>query len=192
MHYWSKFGDSNLNKWKVIVRTSSKWGKIRLSSYIWPWRSKSITPKNYRHLNQGVLRLSSKFSDSSVNGWWVIVRTSKWLIHTHRHTDKHTDAGDYNTRRPKLASGKKLNICSWWSGDTGRLCSDRSIFTMLHRANNTESFSLLWCYHMMTLLWHAHLQGPGPLTNLSLDNLAGKLQTTFSNAFSSMGMSKFR
>ena len=27
--------------------------------------------------------------------------------HTHRHTDRHTDAGDDNTRRPKLASGKK-------------------------------------------------------------------------------------
>ena len=108
MHFWSTFGDSNLNEWKVIVRTSSKWGEFRLSSKIWPWRSQSITPKNNRHLNQGVLRLSSKFGDSSVNGWWVIVRTSKWLIHTqtHGHTGRHTDAGDDNTRRPKLASGK--------------------------------------------------------------------------------------
>ena len=89
MHFWSKFGDSNLNARKVIVRTSSKWGKIRLSSLIWPWRSRSITPKNNRQLNQGVLRLSSKFGDSSVNDWWVIVRTSKWLIHT--HTDTRTD-----------------------------------------------------------------------------------------------------
>ena len=40
-----------------------------------------------------------------MNGWWVIVRTSKWLIHTRTHG--HTDAGDDNTRRPKLASGKK-------------------------------------------------------------------------------------
>ena len=28
--------------------------------------------------------------------------------HTHGHTDRHTDAGDDNTRRPKLASGKKV------------------------------------------------------------------------------------
>ena len=27
----------------------------------------------------------------------------------HTHTDTHTDAGDDNTRRPKLASGKKRN-----------------------------------------------------------------------------------
>ena len=26
------------------MRTSSKWDKIRLSSYIWPWTSRSITP----------------------------------------------------------------------------------------------------------------------------------------------------
>ena len=87
MHFWSKFGDSNLNEWKVIVRTSSKWGKIRLLSYIWPCRSRSITPKNNRHLNQGVLRLSSKCGDSSVNGWWVIVRTS---IDTHTQTHGQT------------------------------------------------------------------------------------------------------
>ena len=35
-----------------------------------------------------------------------------WYTHTHTHTRTHrpTDAGDDNTRRPKLASGKK---CSW-------------------------------------------------------------------------------
>ena len=26
--------------------------------------------------------------------------------HTHTHTGRHTDVGDDNTRRPKLASGK--------------------------------------------------------------------------------------
>ena len=72
----------------VIVRTSSKWGKIRLSSYIWPWSSGSITPQNYRLLNQGVLQLCFKFGDSSLNGWWVIVRTSKWLTHTHWQTHR--------------------------------------------------------------------------------------------------------
>ena len=43
----------------------------------------------------------SKYGDSSLNGLWVILRT-------HGHTDRHTDAGDDNTRRPKLASGKKV------------------------------------------------------------------------------------
>ena len=65
--------------------------------------SRSIIPKNNRDLNQGLLHLCSKFGDSSLNEWWVIVRTSPWLIHTHGHTD----AGNDNTRKPKLASGKK-------------------------------------------------------------------------------------
>ena len=47
----------------------------------------------------------------SLNGSRVIAWTSKWLTHrlTHKHTrtHTHTDAGDDNTRRPKLASGKK-------------------------------------------------------------------------------------
>ena len=39
------------------------------------------------------------------------MRTSSWLIHTHTRTHRPTDAGDDNTRRPKLASGKKqMNI----------------------------------------------------------------------------------
>ena len=108
MHFWSTFGDSNLNGRQVFVWTSSKWGKIRLSSAISHLRSRSITPKNIKHRNQGVLYLWSKFGDSSLNGWWVIVQTDKWLIHihTHGHNDRLTDAGDDNTRRPKLASGE--------------------------------------------------------------------------------------
>ena len=31
-HFWSKFGDPNLNGWWVMVRTSSKWGKFWLWS----------------------------------------------------------------------------------------------------------------------------------------------------------------
>ena len=41
-----------------------------------------------------------KLGEPSLNGWRVIVRTSKsW--HTDRQTDTHTDAGNDNTRRPK-------------------------------------------------------------------------------------------
>ena len=32
MHFRSKFSDSSLNGWWVMVRKSSKWGKIWLSS----------------------------------------------------------------------------------------------------------------------------------------------------------------
>ena len=33
-------------------------------------------------------------------------RADKQVIDTHTHTDRYTDRGDDNTRRPKLASGK--------------------------------------------------------------------------------------
>ena len=74
---------------------------------IWPWSSRSINPQNNRDLNQGVLLFWSKFGDSSFNRWQVIARTSKWLPQTQTHTQ--TDAGNYNTRRPKLALGKNDN-----------------------------------------------------------------------------------
>ena len=72
-----------------------------------------VAAKNNRDPNQGVLHLWSKFGDPSLNGWWVIVRTSLWLIHTHTHTHRPTDAGDDNTRRPKLASGKNYKKCKY-------------------------------------------------------------------------------
>ena len=76
---------------------------------IWPWRSRSISPQNNRDLNQGPLHLWSKFGDPSLNGSRVIARTRKWL--THRQTNTHTDAGNDNTRKPKLASGNKTYEC---------------------------------------------------------------------------------
>ena len=98
LHLWSKFGGPSSNRWWVIARTNSKWGKFLL------WRLISITPQNNRELNQGLLYLWSKFSDPSWKGWWVIARTSLWL--THGQTHRQTDAGNDNTQRPKLASGK--------------------------------------------------------------------------------------
>ena len=58
----------------------------------------SIIPKNNRDLNQGLLHLCSKFGASSLNERWVIVRTSPWLIHTHKdtRTHGHTYAGNDN------------------------------------------------------------------------------------------------
>ena len=105
----------------VMVRKSSKWGKIWLSSSILPWRSRSIIPKNNRDLNQGVLHLWSKFADPSLNERWVIVRTSSWLTHTLTH--RPTDAADDNTRRPKLASGKNLKFTGSWLHSAVQCCS---------------------------------------------------------------------
>ena len=92
MHFWHKFGNTDFNGWWLITRTSSKWGKFWLWSSIWPWSSRSIVPKNNRDLNQGLLHLWSQFGDSSLNGWWIIARTSSWLTDTQTHTHIHTQA----------------------------------------------------------------------------------------------------
>ena len=104
VHFCSKFGNYNFNRWWVMAWTSSKWGKFWLRSSIWPWRSKSIVPQNNRDLKQGLLHLWSKFGDPSLNGWWVILWTN---LVTDGLTDGRTDAGNDNTRRPKLASGNE-------------------------------------------------------------------------------------
>ena len=72
------------------MRTSSKWGKFLLLSSLWPWSSLSIVPKNNRDLNPGLLHFWSKFGNSSLNGWWVIARTSSWLTDTQTHKRIHT------------------------------------------------------------------------------------------------------
>ena len=92
MHFWPKFGNTDFNWWWLFARTSSKWGKFWLLSSIWPWSSRSIVPQNNRDLNQGLFHLWSKFGDSSLNGWWVIARTSWWLTDRHTHTHTHTQA----------------------------------------------------------------------------------------------------
>ena len=50
----------------------------------------SIAPEHNRARNQGLSHLWSKFSDPSLNGWWIIARTSSWLTDTQTHT--HTQA----------------------------------------------------------------------------------------------------
>ena len=96
-----------------MARTSSTWGKFWLWSSIWPWRSRSNIPQNNRDLNQGLLHLWCKFGDPSWKGWWVIAWTSSWL--THGRTHRQTDAGNDNTWRPKLASGKNTLFWELWN-----------------------------------------------------------------------------
>ena len=67
------------------------------------------TPEN-RYVRQGVLHFWSKFGDSSLNGWHIIARTTPGLTNTHGNTHTQTDADEYNTRRPKLASDKKNQL----------------------------------------------------------------------------------
>ena len=85
----------------------------------------SITPQNNKDLNQVPLHLWSKFGDPSLNGWWVIARTSSWLrhgrtdghTHTHRQMQATTISEGQSWPRVKMVfrvelftiSNKKLN-----------------------------------------------------------------------------------
>ena len=92
MHFGPNLVPS-LNGRQVIVWTSSKWGKIWLSSWIWPWKSRSITPKNNRDLNQSVFQI-----------WWFqfgrvtsyhtdkLVTDTQTDWHTRAHTHTQTQA----------------------------------------------------------------------------------------------------
>ena len=127
MHFWPKFGNTDFNWWWLFARTSSKWGQFWLLSSIWPWSSRSIVPQNNRDFNQGLFHLWSKFGDSSLNGWWVIARTSWWLTdrHTHTHTHTHTQATTIpegqNWPRVKIQYGHQVAILKVTSLEINRL-----------------------------------------------------------------------
>ena len=117
MHFCSKFGNCNFNWWWVMAWTTWKWGKFWLWSSISPWRSWSIVPQNNKALNQGLLHLWSKCGDPSLNGWWIITRTSSWLTdtRTHTHTQATTIPEGENWPRVKMhlkmSSGKWQTFC---------------------------------------------------------------------------------
>ena len=112
-------------------------------------------PPNNRDLNQGLLHLWSKFGDPSLNGSQVIARTSKWLTHrqTDRHTHTHTDAGNDNTGRPKLASGKNPYIWSISLLHVAYLLPDAAShnWTYSHTAALSTELSL---FIQMYFSWH--------------------------------------
>ena len=92
MHFWSKFGDSSLNGWQVIVRTTSKWCKIRLSSLIWPLTGEE--------LSRG--------------------QTRDW--HTDRQTEIHTHTQRQATTIPKGQNWPRVinQVIQLWPGITCR------------------------------------------------------------------------
>ena len=106
MHFWPKFGNTDFNWWWLFARTSSKWGKFWLLSSIWHWSSRSIVPKIIGILTK-VFYISGP---NLVILAWVVDellhgQADDWRTDTRTHT--HTHTGNDNTRRPKLASGKK-------------------------------------------------------------------------------------
>ena len=127
--------------WWQLVVTSSKWGKFLLWRYIWPWRSRSITRQNNRDLNRDLLHLWSKFGDPSLKPWWAIARTNFVMD---GWTEGRTDAGNDNTRRPILASGKK-GLILLKIGVTNRNIANMSRQTpILRHLVSICEMSLMW------------------------------------------------
>ena len=122
----------------------SKWGKFWLLRSIWTWRSKSIAQQNNMYLNQGLLHLWSKFVDPSLNGWFIIVRTSSWLTDTRTHTH----AGNDNTRRPKLAAGKNCLNCVFILS----IIDDGYVF-LSSRTTFFRSSSYVWSWEIKPILF---------------------------------------
>ena len=91
----------------------SEWGKFWILSSIWPWRSMSIAPKN--SLSQGLLHLWSKFGDPSLEGWWIISRTSPWLTDTRTQAHTHTQATTIPEGQnwPRLKTHWELYVVRW-------------------------------------------------------------------------------
>ena len=108
LHLWSEFAGPSLNGWRVTVRTSSKWGKFGLYSYIWPWRPRSIAPQNNRDLNH-LNHLN--ISDPNLV---ILACTCHELLHgqpsdwqTDRQTDRHTHTFRRRQRQyPKTKTGR--------------------------------------------------------------------------------------
>ena len=77
-------GLTNIYKRRVSLniykKGANKFGrKNKFQDWKWKWRSKPIKSKISRDLDSAKMHFRSKFADSSLNGWWVMVWTSsKW------------------------------------------------------------------------------------------------------------------
>ena len=76
-------------------------------------------------------------------------RTDKQVIdtHTYGHTERHTDAGDDYTRRPKLASGKKVRQTDGQMENTICRAGWSQLKTIGHLFYATSSFM----HHFITI-----------------------------------------
>ena len=80
------------------------------------------------------------FGDPSLDGWWVIARTNLLM-------DGRTDgrnAGNNNTRRPILASGKIVH--NWTIQDDKKTKQTSHKFLIKHHGNKCNTMITLWFY----------------------------------------------
>ena len=104
MHFRSKFGDSSLNGWWIMVRTSSKFDFQVKFDLDLQGRSSSKTNETYAYLfriSGPNLVILTWMSDELSCG-----QARSWYTHSHTRIHRPTDAADDSTWRPKLALGK--------------------------------------------------------------------------------------
>ena len=109
LHLGSKFGCPSLNGWWVMVRTSSKWGKFGFNLIFGLEGQGWLLHKTIGTLTQLLCTVGPNLVILAWRGPELSRRqASDWHTdwHTQRHRHRHTDAGNDNTRRPELASGK--------------------------------------------------------------------------------------
>ena len=120
MHFWSKFGKPHFIWFWLIARTNSQaQNGVNLDFQAqFDLEDHCQSP----HKTIGILIKVFYISDPNlVILAWTVDELSHGQAHdwrTHRHTHIHTHAGNDNTRRPKLASGKKdvwckFSVVSW-------------------------------------------------------------------------------
>ena len=81
LHLWSEFGDHSLNRTghELWCRQTQKGVNLEFYVEFDLEVQGRFASQNNKVLNQGLFR------DPSLNGWWVIVRTSSWLTHRRTH-----------------------------------------------------------------------------------------------------------
>ena len=109
MHFWSKFGKPHFIWYWLIARTNSQ--APNGVNFDFQVQFDLEDHRQSPHKTIGILIKVFYISDPNlVILAWTVDELSHgqahdWRTHTHTHT--HTHAGNDNTRRPKLASGKK-------------------------------------------------------------------------------------
>ena len=122
LHPWSRFGDPSLNGWWVMVQTR-EWGEflkfnLTLKVKVKHPKTIEILSKVFCTQAQGWHTHARTHTHTRADGWRTNGRTD-----IHKHTN--TDAGNNNTQRPKLASGKnyhsltRINLIHVYWGGSG-------------------------------------------------------------------------
>ena len=108
-HHWPLWEELTVDRWIPLKKCSNagSWNTTLLKTKL----PCILQCDGYnRDLNQGLLHIWSKFDNPIFNGWRVMV--NRLGADTHTRPPTQTDVRNDNTRRPKLAWGKKQHSTS--------------------------------------------------------------------------------